>query len=164
MGAFDLRKLSYHASLIIIITGIWIILHENLGVLTILSGIVIGTLSIAFTDYYLLLGDYKSSYHIPYLLMLKYLLYLLMQIYVSGILSIIRMLQGKTNVGIISFKTELENELYVCLLANAITLTPGTVTLDKSGQWLKVLCLHYSDEEEDGEAVKSKFEEILMGR
>ncbi len=159
-----MRRLVYYAEITLLIMVVWIILNEKLGLYQVLSGFVIGTLSIAFTNHYILLGDYKYTYQVPFTLMCKYLFYLILQIYTSGMLSIFRMLQGNTNVGIIEFETELENELYICMLANAITLTPGTVTLDKSGRWLKILCLNYTEGETNGASVKSNFEQILMGR
>ena len=51
---------------------------------------------------------------------------------------------------IIRVKTKLQDELLIDLVANAITLTPGSVTLNKKGRNLYVLALN-PDIPEDGE-------------
>lgn len=159
-----MRKIIYYTEIACVIAVIWIILHERISPLLFLSGWVLGILSMVITDRYLLLGDYKSSYQISLRLMLKYLLFLLVQIYRSGFEAILRMLQGKTDVGIVEFETKLENELHICLLANSITLTPGTVTLDKNGRRLKVLCLNRPVSAAAWASIANSFEQILLGR
>lgn len=159
-----MRKIIYYTEVACIIAVVWIILNERLSLPLFAVGWALGIITVTITDKYLLMGDYKFSYQVPLLLMLKYLFYLLVQIYASGFQAILRMLKGHTDVGIVEFETRLENELYICLLANSITLTPGTVTLDKSGRWLKVLCLNRPAAEDAGEALAQPFERIFLGR
>jgi len=50
------------------------------------------------------------------------------------------------NPGIVKVKTELKSPLGRMILANAITLTPGTLTVNIEGD---VLCVHWIDVESD---------------
>lgn len=54
-----------------------------------------------------------------------------------------------TNTGIVKLKTSLQSDHDKLLLANAITLTPGTITLDLDGEdiYIHVLDLHTLDRE-----------------
>ena len=44
-----------------------------------------------------------------------------------------------------TFQTKLRPRWQRVLLANSITLTPGTITLEEAGDWLTVHCLDKSD-------------------
>ena len=50
-------------------------------------------------------------------------------------------ISGKINPGVVDIKTNLKDDYSISILANSITLTPGTVTIDKNGNKLKVLWL-----------------------
>lgn len=43
---------------------------------------------------------------------------------------------------IIQYESDLEGELLLTILANSITLTPGTMTVDIKGRMLKIHCLN----------------------
>jgi len=68
--------------------------------------------------------------------------------------------------GIVKVKTRLEGSSAITALANSITLTPGTLTVDTTGQgdmyihWLKV---ETTDEAEASKRIVGKFEPFLEG-
>ncbi len=66
--------------------------------------------------------------------------------------------------GIIAYKTELTNDLALATLANLITLTPGTLTLDISEDrsTLFIHTLNISDAAEVAEGIRSAFETSLL--
>ncbi|MFZ7131754.1 MAG: Na+/H+ antiporter subunit E [Eubacteriales bacterium] len=136
-----MKKFLYRSEMIIVFTIVWIILNEKAEMFSIITGIMISILVLFFTEYYLLLDDYILSYHIKPFLALKYIGYLIYQIYKSGIISIAKIIKANHEVKIIQYKTTLESDLSICLFASAITLTPGTVTIDKSDNILKILYL-----------------------
>ncbi|NSW89203.1 MAG: Na+/H+ antiporter subunit E [Firmicutes bacterium] len=160
-----MRKFLYYIEVIIILTIFWIIINEKITPIQIIVGIFLGFLAVIFTEKYLLLGDYKHTYIISPKILIKYLIYLFIEIYMSGFTAIYRILSHKVNVGVIEYESNLDNDFLVCILANSITLTPGTVTIDKKGKKLKILCLSCP---EDGKnslqaSVRAKFENILKG-
>jgi len=68
------------------------------------------------------------------------------------------------NPGIISFKTELKSDFAKMILANSITLTPGTLSVDIIGDtfyihWIDVKSL---DPEKSKEEIAEKFEKVLL--
>jgi len=69
------------------------------------------------------------------------------------------------NPGIVKFKTNLKSDMAKMLLANSITLTPGTLTVDVVDDifyihWLNVESV---DMEEDYKYIAETFETILRG-
>lgn len=159
-----MKKVLYYLEIIIICAVVWVILNENLSLATIMAGGALGLLSVLITDHLLLLTDYKSTYQLQPTVMIKYVLYLIYQIYFSGFTTIIKIISGKISPGIVEIETELDSDLYISILANSITLTPGTVTIDKKGRKLIILWLNCitKDSEKAGKIIKGNFEKILL--
>jgi len=68
------------------------------------------------------------------------------------------------NPGIVEFETKLDNEFAKMVLANSITLTPGTLTVDLIGNryfihWIDV---ETEDPEKAHAAIAKDFEDILL--
>ena len=53
-----------------------------------------------------------------------------------------RVVTGRINPGIVKVKTNLETDLATTFLANSITLTPGTLTVDLNDKELFVHCIN----------------------
>jgi len=66
--------------------------------------------------------------------------------------------------GIIAYETKLESDLAITSLANMITLTPGTLTLDVSEdrRFLYIHTLNIQDPAEVAESIRYAFERILL--
>jgi multicomponent Na+:H+ antiporter subunit E len=67
------------------------------------------------------------------------------------------------NPGIVVIKTTLKSDLGKLLLANSITLTPGTLTVDVSGDYLLIHWINVKSEdvEEATRLIGGRFEEHL---
>ena len=67
------------------------------------------------------------------------------------------------NPGIVRVKTSLKTETGKTFLANSITLTPGTLTVDIVGDYLYVHWINIStaDPEEETKIIVSRFEKFL---
>lgn len=159
-----MKRVLYDMEVIILCTIIWVILNESASIYQVILGGILGFISLYLTNNVLLYDDYKSKYHIRPFLFSKYFIFVIIQIYVSGFSTIRKIISGNINPDIVEIETELNNDLYICFLANSITLTPGTVTIEKKGRTLKVLWLDCvtKDKQKAGEIIKGRFERILL--
>jgi multicomponent Na+:H+ antiporter subunit E len=94
---------------------------------------VVASLIVAYISHDLLIGktDIRAGF-IRILRFIKYLPWLLWQVVLANIDLAYRTLHPKMPIspGIISFKNEFKTEMAMVTLANSITLTPGTVTIE----------------------------------
>ncbi len=155
----------HHLRFAPIVVIVWVILEEELSVRTVIAGAVIGVLTLAIVDRYVLRGDYERLYAMGPLRAVRYAAALFIQIYVAGFQALHRLMTGRVNVDIVDITTELEDDFRVSLLANSITLTPGTVTLERRGGRLRVIWLDCvtRDPELAGPLIKGGFERMLRG-
>jgi len=65
--------------------------------------------------------------------------------------------------GIVAIKTELRSDIGKLFLANSITLTPGTLTIDVCGEYLFIHWINVKDEdvEKASELIGGRFEKHL---
>ena len=70
-----------------------------------------------------------------------------------------RVITGKINPGIVKVETGFEKDTSVTMLANSITLTPGTLTVEEEDGDLFVHWINVKDKEPDPEQVCGKFPE-----
>ncbi|MBU0672892.1 MAG: Na+/H+ antiporter subunit E [Candidatus Margulisbacteria bacterium] len=96
-------------------------------------------------------------------LFIFYLLILLWEIYLGSFNVVYRVITMKINPGIIKIKTKLGSKLGRALLANSITLTPGTVAIDLKDDELFVhwLVMDTSDSNQAAKQIKGNFEAQL---
>lgn len=78
----------------------------------------------------------------------RYTVWLVYQIFISGIDVTKRALKKNMpiNPGIIKCKLSLKSDVALTILANSITLTPGTMTMDIDGSDIFIHCLAIEDE------------------
>lgn len=148
-----------------LLTVFWLVLNEELRVLHVIVGLGGGTIALMFVERYLLSKEYRVFYSIPLTNFLGYLLVLLFQIYVSGVKAIYYIFSKGVKVEIAKYESDLENDFFLCLLAISITLTPGTVTVDKWGKDLQILHLYHQKEKGNGwqQDIREKLENPLKG-
>jgi len=76
-----------------------------------------------------------------------YLFVLLLRIYLASFDMVYRVLSGNINPMVVRIKTRLRSDLARVVLANSITLTPGTITIDSEKDnlyvhWLETKTTH----------------------
>ena len=149
--------------LVVLFTAIWVILTENTSALSIAAGFAIGCACIYCCHRFLSM-DRIDDVHIGRLML--YIFYLIGQMYLAGFAAIKLIIMGaKTDV--VTVRTDISSRFLRVLLANSITLTPGTLTLDLSGDRLTVLWLRPKASapvgiEAAGEQIKGKLERQLQ--
>lgn len=160
-----MKWIAQHLRLVPMVVLVWVILEERLTVATVVTGAVIGILTLAVVDRYVLRGDYGRLYTLGFVPTVKYAVSLIVQIYLAGFQALHRLMTGRVNVDIVEITTTLDDDFRIALLANSITLTPGTVTLERQDRRLKVIWLDCvtRDPEEAGRMIKLNFERMLSG-
>lgn len=156
---FQKRKIEKTSFLLF---AIWMILSWEFTFLNILVGgilsVFIGTLSK--NVYYSHLG-----YHLHFPPILKFLLFfsqVLRQIVLSSWRSL--RLYGKREIQpkVFSYRLTTKEPLKIAFLANAITMTPGTVTVDIQSGELKVLSFHHNEEKTLQEDIYQGLERYIV--
>lgn len=120
----------------LIMFAFWIILSGEFSPLLLGSGAV-ASLLVAYLSHDLLIGQVDVGKKVRDMgRFLKYLPWLFWQIILANLDLVYRVLHPKMPIdpGFITFKNDCETEIGMTTLANSITLTPGTVTVDVNDQ------------------------------
>ena len=148
---------------IALLTLLWVVLREEITAFNIVSGLLIGVGAITYSRKFLPLSKIKN---VNFIRLIPYVFYLLGQVYLSGFYVIKIILQGKARAEIVQVKTLITNPTLRVILADSITLTPGSILLDLSEDKITVVLLMSKDEPQitdnaDG-LVKGRLEEKLL--
>lgn len=128
----------------LVIAGIYIVLREDVSYLTIIIGLILG-FSTIFTCRLFIGSDFFTQFNIKILPLIWYLINLVFIIIYAGIKSLMLGLSKNTSSVILTYNSRLNNDMLITLLANSITLTPGTITIDKNDSSLRVMRLCKKD-------------------
>jgi len=157
------RDILNNKEVIVLLSLIWLLLFEQFSLSMLLFAIFISIVVVMYTDRFLLRGNYEHSYVIGFGTAARFIFRLIIEIYVAGIEVIPTIIKGDAEVEIVKTETKLTDELLIDILANSITLTPGTVTVQKTGSTLLILNLNALEENEDKRAViPQKIEKIFL--
>ena len=138
---------------------LWLVLTSSLGLQNVLVGIVVSTgIALLYTKMF---KDEKIE-HFSISAALVYLYVLLKNLVTSNIQINKRILRKelKISTAIVAVKTDLKPDWKKLLLANSITLTPGTLTLDIKGDTLFIHTLQYEEGMDKKEIIK-EFEDAI---
>ena len=162
-GADFINRLLYYTQITLFFSLFWIALFERFTLSAVISAPIIGLVALYISEKYLLKNSFYDSYPFCFWRTVKYGIFLLYQILKSAVLLIPVILFGKADPKIIEISTSLESDFLISVLANSITLTPGTITVDVRGQKLWVLWVMPKTLDSDlaGEFIKGAFEKRL---
>ncbi len=130
-------------SLILILcmmTAIYVVLTEQLSLQTAVIGFI-GSAFALFLALSFFLKTSIRSLRLPKPYFIAFVACLIAEIFKGSFMTLLSIFDSTTDVRFIQYKTTLKNDTSKCILANAITLTPGTVTADIKGDVLEVLKL-----------------------
>jgi len=96
---------------------------------------------------------------------LFYVFVVLWEIYLASFYVVYQVITMKIDPGIVNIKTRLKSKFAQAFLANSITLTPGTVTIDLQKDTLSVhwLTVKTHDSHKAAKIIKGSYE-ALLGR
>lgn len=137
----------------------WMILTANLEIANICIGLGVGFgVALLYTKMFV---HKKTEMINPYYFVV-YLLILIKNLIISNIQIAIRTLSPDMKLApmVVEVKTTLKSDWKKLLLANSITLTPGTLTLDIKDDTLYIHVIEYRDGD-NKEKITEEFEKII---
>ena len=143
--------------LTVILTGIWVVLNGRISLATLATGLVTAVITILLLE---LLHPHQSDLYDYYIhpgRLLFFLLVLFKNIYLSAFRTIITLINGQINPQFVPVSTSINQPWLQALIGNAITLTPGTVTIHLEGNEYIVLAINLRAEDQ------SPYKEELLG-
>ncbi len=137
----------------------WLILTANFQTSNVLVGL---TVSFSIALLYIKMFIHKKFEFISPMWFMVYIFVLFKNLLISNMQISKRILRPnmKLSPAIIAVKTDLQSDWKKLLLANSITLTPGTLTLDVKGDILFIHVIEY-DESLGKESITKEFEDII---
>ena len=146
-----------------LLTLTWCVWNESATLGTVATGLGFSLVSLVLTNRFLLKARYHQVFALSPLTALRYVAVLIVEIFRSGVHAIHITLTGRINVGVVNIPTGITNPLHGVLVANAITLTPGTVTIDHSHGNYKVIWIECTttDPNEAADRIKASFERVF---
>jgi multicomponent Na+:H+ antiporter subunit E len=118
----------------------WILFTVNFEFFSLSTGIL-GSLLIAALTYEVFIARHQANlrFFIPHPFFLaRYLFVIIFLLYQSSCRMLIAVITGRASPRIVHFRTKLRSDLARMVLANSITFTPGTITLDLNDDHLTV--------------------------
>lgn len=145
-----------------LIAVIWMFLNNNWSASGLIVGYMIGLALIGLFGRFWPQGFYMRKVWA----MIKLLALFIKELFKSSFVVIGQVLSPKLNIrpGIFAYKTELTGDWEVTILANLITLTPGTLTLDVSreGSTLYIHAMDIDDVDRLCSDIRSTFEKAIL--
>jgi len=154
-------------NIILIILGltlIWLILIGSFSILSLCLGLGFSIVSIYICRR--LLPSSETIKDVNLFKIALYPFYLIFAVYLSAFNAMKFIFTG-TNVSVIEVKTRISNGFLRTILANSITLTPGSASLELKDNTITLLWLNgknesRNDAQKAGETIKNKLERILI--
>ena len=150
--------------IVLALTFVWIILVESLSFIVIITGLAIAVVCVFFGRKFLPL---KKIEGVNFNKLVTYPFFLLGQIFSSSIyVSKIILFGAKTDI--VEVETNIENDSLRVILADSVTLTPGSLLLELADEKMTILWLRPKDApdveqtEDPGRQIMEKLENRLM--
>ncbi|MNJ38908.1 Na+/H+ antiporter subunit E [Paenibacillus bouchesdurhonensis] len=145
-----------------LIAVVWMFLNNNWSASGGIVGYVVGLALIGMFSRFWPQGIYMRKVWS----ILKLLVLFIKELFKSSFVVMGQVISPKLNIrpGIFSYTTELTSDWEVTILANLITLTPGTLTIDVSrdGSTLYIHAMDIDDVDELCSQIRSTFEKAIM--
>ncbi|WLV23635.1 Na+/H+ antiporter subunit E [Aciduricibacillus chroicocephali] len=148
----------------LIIAFMWMLLNESYTGSSFIAGYLIGAVLL-----FLMRRFLPGSFYLRRLFMVLGLIILFIKELILSNIDIVKLvykprLKGKVEPGIFAYPTELKKEWEIALLANLITLTPGTlsVALSDDHSIIYIHAMHIDTEEEAIQSIKNTFEKAIL--
>ena len=149
----------------VLMLGAWLLLTCSFDSQNIIAGVVVSILVTVLLGR-LFFDNIRAIFNPRRIFwFLYYIPFFVWQVFMSNLDVAYRVLHRDMPIrpGIVKVKTTMKSDLGLTFLANSITLTPGTLTVDIIGSDLYIhwIYIHTDDPERQTEMIVSRFENIL---
>jgi len=135
----------------------WFVLNGDFSIRQLLSAIFCSGLAVNLTSELFIRSGSEPVRLPPAWRILWFVGIVLKEIFIAAYTHIIRILSGEDKAKIFKIHLDVTDEFAVAMIANAITLTPGTITLGIDGN--KLVVVGYAKNRDEVKAIK---EIVLM--
>jgi len=154
----------FHYKLLLTLMLFWLLLNMSLNPINLAAGLAVSVLvTILSKD---IPYDENGYFYKPIrgLRFLLYLLRLVVEIFKSSFSYLVRIIKKDSIPFITEVELEVKDPLLIAIIANSITLTPGTITVDVNENHLTVISLKdaKSSEESIRKEIHEKFEKYFI--
>ncbi len=158
-------KIKGIAIIFILLLSIWLVLNHSLQLPIILIGVALAAfLSLLMCNKCSVFNEFKFTPK-AFVYTFLYIGVFILELFKSNIDIARRVLSPKLpiNPGVVKAETALQSQMGRLILANSITLTPGTFTIDIIGNTLYIHCVNIEGEdmEQYAQNIVRKFEKYL---
>ncbi len=143
---------------------IWLLL-TNFSYSELLAGVIVSIfVALIFRKYHAIRFDWKFLVRFAYYTVV-YLPVFIVEMVKANLDVAARVLNPKLplNPGFVQVKTQLKGDAAKLFLANSITLTPGTLSMDAKGEKLFIHWIDVKTIEDKEKYISKRFERILKG-
>ncbi len=158
-------KLRRAAACFVAVSALWMLLFWSLHWSVILVGVIFAVIVMATVGPRFPAGIVKVLNPLRWFYAAVYLPYFLYYCVRANLDVAVRVIHPDVPIrpGIVKVRTNLTDELAKTFLANSITLTPGTLTIDIDGQDLYVhwINIHTDDQEKRCAEIVGRFEPLI---
>ena len=144
----------------------WFLLNFNFQVETIIFGFVFSSL-VAIAAFNVLYDENGFLYHsIKLHRLLVYIVVLFFEIFKASLVYVLNLLKSTHKPVVFDLVLDVDDPVQVGIIANSITLTPGTISIDINKNTIKVMMLAKpgTPQEELEAPIRNTFESLLKGR
>ncbi|MDW7669182.1 MAG: Na+/H+ antiporter subunit E [Bacillota bacterium] len=152
-----MRRFRNNYKLFIILMGFWLLLNMSLRPLNLIAGALICLFVTKFSEGILYNHRGFVFKAIDVKVLMPYTFNLFKEIYISSFSYIKRIIKKDCQPFITEIELKVKDPLIIAIIANSITLTPGTITVNADGNKLTVLSL--KDCKEGPETVRKEIRE-----
>lgn len=158
-----IKKFIYYAQLNILFSLFFIALFEKINLQLIISATFISTIVIIISEKYFVKNSYYNIFYFKFSTLFKYAFTLIAEIYKAGFIMALNIIKGKAKTSVIWIETDLKKSENITILANSITLTPGTISIAVSENKILVLWINPQSSNSiiASDIIKGKLENIL---
>jgi multicomponent Na+:H+ antiporter subunit E len=135
---FGGRAMGRHTIFVTIaLTAVWIILMEGISWQIVATGLMAAVVSTHFMGKFFGFEEIKD---VNFFRLVTYPVWLVARVYLDAFL-LVHLILGRPKWGIMHAELELENETLRTIVADSITLTPGSVYITREGKNITLLCI-----------------------
>ena len=152
--------------LVVAMLTLWVIFLETIGVVVVVSGIIVSVACVLYARKYMPFGrNYTQGIRLSR--MLLYPFRLIWEVYSAGFYMIQLILTDGARADVVDIDLELQDETLKVILAESITLTPGTIFIELEGQRMKLVWFRPKTTQAISDAemqamVKGELERLLL--